>query len=282
VSDFPSGYPLQAAFQSSTHEFSIYRNFSYLHSRVILELQDQLREFEGKLQVLDKLHSNSKDHEQRSRVRSRVKDLEAAQSTMETFDEAENPVAETLGSHHITRSIFSPEGVVHQMLDKNPGSDHLVRSASIAEDQVQQQRSSANGKDPEAIPLTTCTCSVLHRQAGKSPESHSVEQVIDKPITSERAALLEQIQQKLVRYDEVLVHARRLAEFQRPTDDEWLNLRKWYFNKQPLSSEDEDKFIRMKHDLITLRPRTESGKIDDWIERLLGNFSEGKVTVSIL
>ena len=99
---------------------------------------------------------------------------------------------------------------------------------------------------------------------------------------SERAALLEKIQQKLVRYDEVLVHARRLAEFQRPTDDEWLNLRKWYFNRQTLSSDDEDEFIRMKHDLITLKPRTESGKIDDWIRSLLVTLGKGQITVSIL
>ena len=232
--------------------------------------------------MLDKLHSNSKDPEQRSRVRSRVKDLEAAQPTIETSDEADNAGGEPRGTDHFARSILRPKGVVHQMLDKTPGSDHLVRSASSAKDQVQQTRSSTNGKDPEAIAPTTCTRGVLHKQGRKSPDFHSIEQMNDKPILSERAALLEQIQQKLVRYDEVLVHARRLAEFQRPTDDEWLNLRKWYFNKRHLNSEDEDKFIRMKHDLITLRPRTESGNIDDWIRRLLVILGKGKITVSFL
>ncbi|KAI4639403.1 hypothetical protein J4E93_009231 [Alternaria ventricosa] len=216
VSDFPSGYPLQAALQSSTHDFAIYRNFSYLHSRVVLELQDQLRELEGRLHMLDKLHSESEDPEQRERVTSRVKDMEAAQMS--------RPVS------------------------------------NVVDD--------------------TATDVSVHR-AERSQESDLVEQLDQKPMLSERAALLEKIQQKLVRYDEVLVHARRLAEFQRPTDDEWLNLRKWYFNRQTLSSDDEDGFIRMKHDLITLKPRTESGKIDDWIRRLLVILGKGKITVSI-
>ncbi|KAH7406528.1 hypothetical protein DE146DRAFT_396199 [Phaeosphaeria sp. MPI-PUGE-AT-0046c] len=42
-------YPLQAAFQSSESSWSIYRGFSYLRSRVILELQDDIRKLEEEL-----------------------------------------------------------------------------------------------------------------------------------------------------------------------------------------------------------------------------------------
>jgi hypothetical protein len=52
VKEFPRGYPSQAAFQSED-SYSIYRSFSYLHSRVILQLQDELRALEDNLQDLD-------------------------------------------------------------------------------------------------------------------------------------------------------------------------------------------------------------------------------------
>lgn len=53
VEDYPIGYPLQAAFQSSESSWSIYRAFNYLHARVILELQEELRDLENKLKKLD-------------------------------------------------------------------------------------------------------------------------------------------------------------------------------------------------------------------------------------
>ncbi|KAF1939945.1 hypothetical protein EJ02DRAFT_351025 [Clathrospora elynae] len=58
VEDYPHGYPQQAAFQSSESSFSIYRAFDYLHSRVILEMQDELRCLEDNLQTLDAMDDN--------------------------------------------------------------------------------------------------------------------------------------------------------------------------------------------------------------------------------
>jgi hypothetical protein len=53
VEDYPEGYPRQAAFQASEPSWSIYRGFSYLHSRVILDLQDELRCLEESLEEID-------------------------------------------------------------------------------------------------------------------------------------------------------------------------------------------------------------------------------------
>jgi hypothetical protein len=47
------GYPSLAAFQSSDEGFSIYRRYSYLQSRLLLEKQDQLRELEDRLDAHD-------------------------------------------------------------------------------------------------------------------------------------------------------------------------------------------------------------------------------------
>lgn len=73
VESFPVSYPLQAAFQSSEPSFSIYRSFGYLHSRVILQLQDELRSLEDDLEKLDG-RDDSKE-ERRDCVPSRKADL---------------------------------------------------------------------------------------------------------------------------------------------------------------------------------------------------------------
>jgi hypothetical protein len=60
VEEYPNGYPQLAAFQSSESSFSIYRAFDYLHSRVILEIQDELRSLEDNLQSLDDMDNTRK------------------------------------------------------------------------------------------------------------------------------------------------------------------------------------------------------------------------------
>jgi hypothetical protein len=74
VEDYPEGYPRQAAFQASEASWSIYRSFGYLHSRVILDLQDELRCIEESLEELDL------ENERKDRVRSRKDDLKHALS----------------------------------------------------------------------------------------------------------------------------------------------------------------------------------------------------------
>jgi hypothetical protein len=48
-----NGYPRLAAFQSSESNFALYRGFSYLHSRVLLDLQDELTGLERELDEID-------------------------------------------------------------------------------------------------------------------------------------------------------------------------------------------------------------------------------------
>jgi hypothetical protein len=75
VEDYQNGYPRQAAFQSSEPSFSIYRAFNYLHSRVLLELQDELRCLEDNLSDLDKIDFDNGD---KKRLKSRTYDLRQA------------------------------------------------------------------------------------------------------------------------------------------------------------------------------------------------------------
>jgi hypothetical protein len=69
VQDYAKGYPLQAAFQASEPSWSIYRSFNYLHARVILDLQDELRCLEEDLEEIDL------ENEGENRVQSRKDDL---------------------------------------------------------------------------------------------------------------------------------------------------------------------------------------------------------------
>ncbi|KAI8938543.1 hypothetical protein NX059_004429 [Plenodomus lindquistii] len=94
LQDYPRGYPQVAAFQSSEPSFSIYRGFDYLHSRVLLDMQDELRCFEDELQKIDKRDDNpgnqrclgsrafdanrakadGKDYSERSTLLSKIRD----------------------------------------------------------------------------------------------------------------------------------------------------------------------------------------------------------------
>jgi hypothetical protein len=54
LEECPRGYPRLAAFLDSDENFMIYRRFGFLHARVLLQKQDELRELEEDLDQLDK------------------------------------------------------------------------------------------------------------------------------------------------------------------------------------------------------------------------------------
>ena len=51
------GYPRVAAYMDSDENFMIYRRFGFLHSRILLNKQDELREIEQRLDDLDEIDS---------------------------------------------------------------------------------------------------------------------------------------------------------------------------------------------------------------------------------
>jgi hypothetical protein len=54
VEECPKGYPRLAAFLDSDENFMLYRRFGFLQSRILLHLQDELRELEDDLDLMDK------------------------------------------------------------------------------------------------------------------------------------------------------------------------------------------------------------------------------------
>jgi hypothetical protein len=83
---------------------------------------------------------------------------------------------------------------------------------------------------------------------------------------SKRESLLSIIRDKLVRYDEVLVKARELNAFQRPSTRDYKSLRHWFDIESPLSYAQEEEYVMKKEDLITLRQGREWAGFDGWVE----------------
>ena len=55
VEDFPKGFPRLACFLDSDNSFLVYRRFGTVFSRLLLNKQDEMREMEEVLLVMDKI-----------------------------------------------------------------------------------------------------------------------------------------------------------------------------------------------------------------------------------
>lgn len=73
VDDHPNGYPRFAAFMNSDENFLMCRKYGFLHNRVLLYRQDELRELEQKLLALDKEANATDDIRLKSRTQEEMK-----------------------------------------------------------------------------------------------------------------------------------------------------------------------------------------------------------------
>jgi hypothetical protein len=202
VEKYPEGYPQQAAFQASEPSWSIYRGFSYLHSRVILDLQDELRCLEENLEEIDS------ENEENDRVRSRKNDLK----------------------HALQEGIESPRARLIERLH-----DKLMKYGESA--------------------------------------TMSFSQWVRVPEPSDSFSK---------RIDEILVKARTLNTFQRPSNHDYRGFRTWFWNMKPLSHEIEEQFIKRKEDLISLRQGREWSGFDALVETCIRKFHGPVTQVSIV
>jgi hypothetical protein len=168
----PNGFPRLAAFQSSEANFSLYRSFSYLHSRILLDLQDEITCLEKELDEVD-----WDDHDENpARLRSRETDVAAA----------------------------------------------------------------AN----------------------------------DEPGKRNRRVILKELRVKLMEYDEVLIKARELEAFQKPSDRNYRSVRRYHHNTKPLMDSEMDS-IRSQEDTVSLRSGREWATFDGGVETLIGQLDRG-------
>ncbi|OAK99935.1 hypothetical protein IQ06DRAFT_377793 [Phaeosphaeriaceae sp. SRC1lsM3a] len=162
----PNGFPRLAAFQSSEANFSLYRSFSYLHSRVLLDLQDEITSLERELDDIDE------------------------------DDECDDP-------------------------------DRL-RSRELDEDRARNEGGRRN-----------------------------------------RRIVLKEIKGKLMEYDEVLIKARQLESFQKPSDRNYRSVRRYHHNTKPLMDAEMDS-IRSKEDIVSLHNGREWATFDGGVETMIG------------
>jgi len=72
LENFPEGYPRTACYMDSDDAFMQYRRFGYLHARLLLNKQDELRSLEEDLMCLDRL--DDEDEATQKYLRSRQKE----------------------------------------------------------------------------------------------------------------------------------------------------------------------------------------------------------------
>ncbi|KAJ4986800.1 hypothetical protein SVAN01_07727 [Stagonosporopsis vannaccii] len=189
LQSYPEGYPRQAAYQASESSWSIYRAFHYLHARVILDLQEEIRDLEKQLEILDLCDSSDSDTE--LRVRSRRDDL-------------------------------------------------------------REGRDDDGGVSKRATLLEKIRGKLL--DYGQDNRDHRFSEAVwnaDAPA------------------DEILVKARDINTFQRPSNRDYRSLRKWFWNVKPLWLEAEDEYIKRREDLVSLRHGREWSGFDGFIENCI-------------
>ncbi|PSN62495.1 hypothetical protein BS50DRAFT_603216 [Corynespora cassiicola Philippines] len=168
LEDTPNGFPRLAAFQASETNFSLYRSFSYLHARVLLDLQDEIACLERKLDRID----------------------------WEDFE-------------------------------TDPGR---LQSRALDEARARREGDAQN-----------------------------------------RRKILREIKTKLLEYDEVLVRAREVESFQKPSDRNYRSVRRYHFNTKPLMDSEMDS-IRSKEDTISLHSGREWIMFDGGVENVIGRL----------
>jgi len=86
-----------------------------------------------------------------------------------------------------------------------------------------------------------------------------------------RAEVLRDLREALKEYDDMLINARELENFQRPSGRDYRSVRAWFHNEAPLV-ERESQFICRKEDIVSLRRGREWSGFDGWIETTLRRF----------
>lgn len=88
VDEYDEGYGRLAAFEDCDPNFLIYRKYGWLHNRLLLHLQDELKKLEEDLERLDKWESTRGDDKKlRSRRRDSSSPTSKRQALITTLNE---------------------------------------------------------------------------------------------------------------------------------------------------------------------------------------------------
>ena len=187
VENTPNGFPRLAAFQASDANFGLYRSYSYLHSRVLLDYQDEITSLETELDELDwEAHSENP-------ARLRTND----------FDRDEEAAGD--------QSVRTRRTVLREIKTKLMEYGKLVLA-----------------------------CNRTYRVSS-------------------------------LQIDEVLIKARTLESFQKPSDRDYRSVRRYHHNFKPLM-DGEMESIRSKEDIVSVSNGRERAAFDGGVETLISRL----------
>jgi hypothetical protein len=86
-----------------------------------------------------------------------------------------------------------------------------------------------------------------------------------------RRVILAEIRTKLMQYDEVLIKARTLESFQKPSDRNYRSVRRYHHNTKPLMDAETDS-IRTKEDMVSLQSGREWASFDGGVETFISRL----------
>jgi hypothetical protein len=89
-----------------------------------------------------------------------------------------------------------------------------------------------------------------------------------------RRVVFKELRIKLMEYDEVLIKARELESFQKPSDRNYRSVRRYHNNTKPLMDAEMDS-IRSKEDTVSLRSGREWASFDGGVEHVIGVVDQG-------
>ncbi|KAF4539856.1 uncharacterized protein LTHEOB_9668 [Lasiodiplodia theobromae] len=88
-----------------------------------------------------------------------------------------------------------------------------------------------------------------------------------------RQKIFEELRGLVLEYDELLIKAKKLASFQRPSDRDYYSVRNFHYRFGPLVEDDEE-YIKHREDLISLKAGREWAGFDGFVENTVFKLSK--------
>ncbi|KAL1639172.1 hypothetical protein SLS58_008140 [Diplodia intermedia] len=88
-----------------------------------------------------------------------------------------------------------------------------------------------------------------------------------------RQKIFEELRKLVLEYDELLIKAKKLAGFQRPSDRDYYSVRNFHHRFAPLNEDDEE-YIKHREDIISLKAGREWAGFDGFVENTVFKLSK--------
>lgn len=242
------GYPKLATFQTIQPVFSIYRGFNYLYGRTLLEMQHEITTLERQLDMCDAYDAQDKNGRAilLASIRRDIRD-NTANNRPGDASQPLNP-APPGGSPYNTplNDSLNPAAWSHPASWTQPPIPMQLLSNGNLPSSLNP---GAPIPQPDPIPQTFAAQGPPYR----------------------RRKIIAELRKKLKDYGELLIVARDVAAFNKPSDRAYQSVRIWLDNYRPIT-EKEAQIFNMKEDLVTLDQERQWAKFDGLLTKFMMKF----------